>query len=500
MSPSHYRLLRLLGAGASGAVYEAERVGDGERFAVRVYPEGVRPPETTWAEVRHRAVIPVRARLRVGERHAVVMDFVGGVDLLSVLRARVLPPAVAVAVAIEVASALAEGAASKPTRAHGAIRPDHLLVPVRGGVRVLDPGLTPTPSDCREDVRGLGASLFELLLGAPPGPGLGAAGDPFAPHWEWLGEVDEALPGLLRAMLATGDGPSAADCARRLSALRVPGGTVDDWAEVTLADVDLGGSVGASVRWGTVRAAPSPPAGTIFRDSVAPDVPLADAALVGQIVSGLQAPTPEPAAGPVDPGVSSMPFARPVTVSATPASFDYEVVLPSRSPESSGAPPVDALRTPRWSQVAVPLVTPPARARPSPGSKPTLPAAELPRWITWVFVGLGVVFLLAFAVVVGGRLADGPVAQPVAATDASPAAPPVAVAPPASAHLVVTGAQLMFQGGTGDVVPASLASGSYMVTPVFPDGTVGPAFRLDLDPGARVHLVCDPARGTCLAK
>jgi serine/threonine protein kinase len=210
-----YQVARKLGEGGMGAVYELVHPTIGKRLALKVlHPEFAARPDIVQRFfdearavnlIRHPNIVDVLdfAVLDDG-RPYLTMEFLDGEALADHLRRRgVLPPADAVAIARQVAAALA--AAHRAGVVHRDLKPDNVfLVAAEGGgatVKVLDFGIAKlvgeerapgertqsgavmgTPAymapeqamgrigeiDRRSDVYALGVMLFEMLSGALP--------------------------------------------------------------------------------------------------------------------------------------------------------------------------------------------------------------------------------------------------------------------------------------------------------------------------------------------
>lgn len=292
-----FRVTRLLGEGAFGAVYLADCVSRGLTRTVALKllhkdmaaQEGVvqrlRDEARMLALIHHRAIVRVDDLVELGGNWTIVMEYVAGADLAQLLERGPIPPRAAFSIAEEVANALHTaatqvGADGRPLRlVHRDIKPSNIRVTAAGEVKLLDFGVARAEFAGREagttgtafgtipymaperfegvdthagDIYALGVLLFEMVTGALPGPNATSRdrrppGDEARELWTWLGRVHPALLQLVSAMLEDDPGrrPGARDCARALGELRgqVGGDLLEDWAA---REVPL---VGESTAW-----------------------------------------------------------------------------------------------------------------------------------------------------------------------------------------------------------------------------------------------------------
>jgi tetratricopeptide (TPR) repeat protein len=203
---SHFRVVRLLGRGGMGVVYQAVDLELGRDVALKFLSS----PRSTSArdEIRFRREAQATAALdhpnigtvhEIGEhegRRFIAMAFYGGETLAARLKGRPghrLPAAEAAAIAGQLASALA--AAHAAGVVHRDLKPDNVMILPDGRVKLLDFGLakwvdSPTvtekgfavgtaaymapeqfqgeESGPASDLWALGAVLYEMLAGARP--------------------------------------------------------------------------------------------------------------------------------------------------------------------------------------------------------------------------------------------------------------------------------------------------------------------------------------------
>jgi TolB-like protein/Tfp pilus assembly protein PilF len=199
---SHYRLLEVLGRGAMGEVWLAEDTQLPRKVAVKLLPRHLAQDRDAVdrllreaqaaASVDHPAVVTVYEAGLADGRPYLVMQRVEGETLEQRLARGPLPVAEAVALATQIADALAEVHALGIV--HRDLKPSNIVLTVRGpklldfGVASLkgSPQLTATgaavgtplamspeqvkglPPDNRSDLWGLGVTLYHALTGRTP--------------------------------------------------------------------------------------------------------------------------------------------------------------------------------------------------------------------------------------------------------------------------------------------------------------------------------------------
>jgi serine/threonine protein kinase len=207
----NYRLDRMIGHGAMGAVYLAEEQTSGEKVALKVLPTSVATnaeytrrflnEARVAQQLDHPHIVRVRDFGKMNGHHYMAMDYVDGESCRArISRDKRLPWPEAVSVAIQAAEGLA--AASAQGIIHRDIKPENLLIDRDGRVRIADLGLAkqegvaePLPSDTslgtpdymspeqvnnsetvdfRSDVYSLGAALFHMIAGKAPYTGRSA--------------------------------------------------------------------------------------------------------------------------------------------------------------------------------------------------------------------------------------------------------------------------------------------------------------------------------------
>jgi serine/threonine-protein kinase len=166
-----YELMRLLGRGGFGQVYLARYLGEAgfqKEVALKFLNEKTSDDQRLLASLRdearllgllrHRNIVHVDRLIRLRGSWVIVMEYVPGVDLLSLIRQGALPVGVTMEVVSEVAAALSaafgrtgpDGTPLKLT--HCDIKPGNIRITQFGEVKVLDFGIAQAEFAGREGV------------------------------------------------------------------------------------------------------------------------------------------------------------------------------------------------------------------------------------------------------------------------------------------------------------------------------------------------------------
>jgi serine/threonine-protein kinase len=209
----HHELVRVVGSGPSGLVYEAFDPRLGRRVAIKTFRlDGLEPEAAANFEQRLRAGTRAAAALqhpnvvavsdcdRHGPTASLAMEFIEGENLAQHLaRVGKLPALQALALVAQLLSALE--AAHAHGLVHGRIEPEQLLVSRTGQLKVTGFGVPqPAGSDIRGDLFSAAVIAYHLLTGALPLP-RPDAGAPVAPH-VLRPDLPPALDGVFERALA----------------------------------------------------------------------------------------------------------------------------------------------------------------------------------------------------------------------------------------------------------------------------------------------------------
>src|SRR5215216_7684704 len=146
---AHYRIIEPLGAGGMGAVYKAY-----DEKLHRVVALKMLPPEYTSHEDRRRRFLQEARAASIlnhphiltvyefgedGGRPYMAMEYIEGETLRQKIKARPLPTAEALGLAIQIADGLAK--AHEAGVVHRDLKPENLMVSLDGYVKILDFGI-----------------------------------------------------------------------------------------------------------------------------------------------------------------------------------------------------------------------------------------------------------------------------------------------------------------------------------------------------------------------
>jgi serine/threonine protein kinase len=178
---AHYRILRQVGKGGMGVVYEAEDSKLGRRVALKFLPENTRrDPQSLERFLRearaasalnHPGICTIHAIEEHDGRTFIAMELLEGQTLDKLIPFGALPIARTIEIGIQLADAL--DTAHKKGIIHRDIKPANIFVTDRGAVKILDFGLAKLLPEHHADFGGETLGDSETLLLTSPGTAVG---------------------------------------------------------------------------------------------------------------------------------------------------------------------------------------------------------------------------------------------------------------------------------------------------------------------------------------
>jgi eukaryotic-like serine/threonine-protein kinase len=172
---SHYKIVREIGSGGMGVVYEAEDLTLGRRVALKFLPRDVasssqslerfRMEARTASSLNHENICTIYEINEYEGQPFIAMELLEGEPLSARMLARPFTNDQLLDIAIQVADAL--DAAHRKGIIHRDIKPANILITMRGRAKVLDFGLAKLAKEHEQAAVGVGATVDSPLLTSP---------------------------------------------------------------------------------------------------------------------------------------------------------------------------------------------------------------------------------------------------------------------------------------------------------------------------------------------